>query len=241
MLLVRPIQFVSLPSGLRVAIYANEGDALGQHLVSENDTCTTTTTTTTTTELCSSSTTDTTTTTTTSKQPCPFASYIDDIGEFLRLAIQCTDCLEFIHRHGVIHGEIRPTAFQWVDDGNKTRLKLWNFGSASKPLDTYLTTEGWRRAANSKETMRILQDLLVCISPEQTGRTTFSASHRSDIYSLGILFYVLLTGRNPFDGGPIEIINSIVSRKITLIHDLRPDVPEVLSRIIEKMTNKANT
>lgn len=128
-----------------------------------------------------------------------------------------------------------------MDDGNnKTRLKLWNFGSASKPLDTYLTMEGWRRAATSKETMKILQDLLVCISPEQTGRTTYSASHRSDIYSLGILFYVLLTGRNPFDGGPIEIINSIVSRKITLIHDLRPDVPEVLSRIIEKMTNKAN-
>lgn len=241
LVIVRPIQYVSLPSGLRVAIYANEGDALGQHVVSENDTCTTTTTT-------EPSSADTITTLKSSHaddqqekhQHDSFISNIGDIGEFLRLAIQCTDCLEFIHRHGVTHGEIRPTAFQRVDDGNKTRLKLWNFGSASKPLDTYLTTEGWRRAANNKETMKALQDLLVCISPEQTGRTAYSASHRSDIYSLGILFYVLLTGRNPFDGGPIEIINSIVSRKITLIHDLRPDVPEVLSRIIEKMTNKVH-
>lgn len=162
-----------------------------------------------------------------------------DLGTFLRFAIKCVDCLEFIHRHNIVHGEVRLSAFQWSGDDN-SRVKMWNFGASSKSLETYLTSEGWRKTVNRKESLNTLQSMLVYMSPEQTGRTTYAPDHRSDIYSLGVVFFVLLTGRNPYDGGPLEIINGILSRKIIYVHELQLDVPEVLSRIIEKMTNKVS-
>lgn len=178
-------------------------------------------------------------------QPMPSASGLPSVGPrydlstFLRFAIKCTDCLEFIHRNNVVHGEVRLSAFQWSGE-DSARVKMWNFGSGSKSLEAYLTSEGWRKTANNKESMEMLQNLLVYMSPEQTGRTTYIPDHRSDIYSLGIVFFVLLTGRNPFDGGPLEILNGILSRKIPLIHEIQLEVPEVLARIVEKMTNKVN-
>ncbi len=69
-------------------------------------------------------------------QPLPSAGLpsngpLYDLGTFLRFAIKCTDCLEFIHRNNVVHGEIRLSAFQWTgDDG--ARVKMWNFGSRTK-------------------------------------------------------------------------------------------------------------
>jgi hypothetical protein len=162
-----------------------------------------------------------------------------DLGTFLRFAIKCTDCLEFIHRNNVVHGEVRLSAFQWSGE-DSSRVKMWNFGSGSKSLETYLTSEGWRKTANNKDSMDLLHNLLVYMSPEQTGRTTYIPDHRSDIYSLGIVFFVLLTGRNPFDGGPLDILNGILSRKIPLIHEIQLEVPEVVARIVEKMTNKVS-
>ncbi|KAI8970664.1 hypothetical protein BDB01DRAFT_855295 [Pilobolus umbonatus] len=161
-----------------------------------------------------------------------------DLGTFLRFAIKCTDCLEFIHRHNVIHGEIRLTTFQWsgVDTDN---VKMWNFGSGTSSFESYLTSEGWRKSAINKSSFELLQSLLVYMSPEQTGRTNYIPDHCSDIYSLGIVFFVLLTNKYPFDGGPLEILNGILSRKIPLVHEIQLDVPGVVSRIIEKMTNKS--
>lgn len=162
-----------------------------------------------------------------------------DLCTFLRFAIKCTDCLEFVHRNNTVHGEVRLSAFQWSGE-DAARVKMWNFGSGTKSLETYLTSEGWRKTAVNKEAMSLLQSLLVYMSPEQTGRTTYVPDHRSDIYSLGIVFYVLLTGRTPFDGGPLEILNSILSKKIALVHEIQLDVPEVVARIIEKMTYKVS-
>ncbi|RCI00486.1 hypothetical protein CU098_005326, partial [Rhizopus stolonifer] len=161
-----------------------------------------------------------------------------DLGTFLRFAIKCTDCLEFIHRNNVVHGEIRLSAFQWTGE-DSSRVKMWNFGSGARSLETYLTSEGWRKTATNKESMGMLQNLLVYMSPEQTGRTTYVPDHRSDIYSLGIVFFVLLTGKAPFEGGPLEILNGILSRKVPLIHEIQLEVPEVLARIVEKMTHKS--
>ena len=90
-----------------------------------------------------------------------------DLCTFLRFAIKCTDCLEFIHRHGVTHGEIRLSAFQW-DGNDDSYVKMWNFGSGTKSLETYLTSEGWRKTAKSKELMGILQNLLTYMSPGKT-------------------------------------------------------------------------
>ncbi|KAG2223954.1 hypothetical protein INT45_013411, partial [Circinella minor] len=161
-----------------------------------------------------------------------------DLGTFLRFAIKCLSSLEYIHKHDVIHGEIRPEAFQW-NGKDDSPVKLWNFGSGTKSLESCLTAENWRKTTTNMPSMELLQSWLMYMSPEQTGRTTYTPDHRSDLYSLGAMFFTLLTGRDPFDGGPLDIVNGILSKKLPLVHELKLEVPLVLSRIIEKMTNKA--
>ncbi|KAI9314994.1 hypothetical protein BX666DRAFT_1965528 [Dichotomocladium elegans] len=163
-----------------------------------------------------------------------------DLCTFLRFAIRCTDCLEFIHRNGVVHGEIKISSFRLGDvdanyDGGEGHraVKLWNFGSGSRSPATSLTSDGWRKSANDKE-------MLVYMSPEQTGRTMFAPDHRSDIYSLGIVFFILLTGKLPFNGSQLDILASVLSRKIAPVCEWQPNsIPHVLSRIIGKMICKS--
>ncbi|KAI8638914.1 hypothetical protein BD408DRAFT_446418 [Parasitella parasitica] len=253
--LVRPLEYIHLPSGITIVIYADEGqnylnfrrqsdDSSSKYTggseksLSVNGSDTTINDEKRRLRQAQSETVD-----TYYYQPLPSAGLPSngptyDLGTFLRFAIKCTDCLEFIHRNNVVHGEIRLSAFQWTGE-DASRVKMWNFGSGTKSLETYLTSEGWRKTATNKESMDMLQNLLVYMSPEQTGRTTYVPDHRSDIYSLGIVFFVLLTGKNPFDGGPLEILNGILSRKVPLIHEIQLDVPEVVARIVERMTNKS--
>lgn len=260
--LVRPIECINLSSGLSVAIYANDGCTSWLHhqqqrRASEDFVPDSSNNSHDSDMVATSSNSDNSTSRTrvtsmmmrhsagdvpTLVTPCPeqqLASMYYDLGSFLRFAIKCTDCLEFIHRHDTVHGEIRLSAFQWIDDQQEMIVKMWNFGSG-KSFETYLTSEGWKKAANNKHMTYVLQNLLMYMSPEQTGRTTYLPDHRSDIYSLGIVFFTLLTQQSPFDGSPLEVLNSIVSRKVPLVHELRLDIPEVLSHIIEKMTSKVS-
>ncbi|KAI8148772.1 hypothetical protein BJV82DRAFT_198053 [Fennellomyces sp. T-0311] len=247
--IVRPLEYINMPSGLTVAIYADEGqsylkqDAYDSTPKSSvgggSDEASTTGS--------DNSSVNTFRSWVRSRRDRPYDAFDDnghssaptyDLCTFLRFAIKCTDCLEFIHRHGVVHGELKLSAFQW-NGSDDSPVKMWNFGSGAKSLETYLTSKGWRKTARNKEYTGMLQNLLVYMSPEQTGRTTYTPDHRTDIYSLGIIYFVLLTGRMPFDGGPLDILNGILSRRVPLIHELQLDVPEILSRIIEKMLHKS--
>lgn len=60
---------------------------------------------------------------------------------------------------------------------------------------------------------------------------------RTDLYSLGILFWTLLVGRGtlPFEGGPPEILHAIVQKRPMPVHEVRRDIPQVLAFIIDKV------
>ncbi|KAI9245223.1 hypothetical protein BDA99DRAFT_565955 [Phascolomyces articulosus] len=209
--LVRPLEYLNFPNGLTIAIYSDDGQRY-YYLKQNNN----------------------------APDLVGYNGYsmYEDLGTFLRFAIKCLSCLEYIHKYNVVHGEIRPGAFQWNGEFDGP-VKLWCFGSGSKSLESFLTTENWRKTTNKKGSIEYLQSWLMYMSPEQTGRTTYAPDHRSDIYSLGVVFFTLLTGKSSFDGGPLEIIHAILSRKLPLAHEFQVGVPPILSRIIEKMTNKA--
>jgi len=153
---------------------------------------------------------------------------------FLDFAIGATLCCELLH-HGneMVHGEIRGDAFHYNMETGAVRMI--NFGSGARSFEHGLTSAGW----SSLMAERGVEHKLQFIAPEQTGRLPAEPDSRTDIYSLGILFWTMLTGRPAFDGKtPLDIMQSLLSRRIPLISSIRPDVPDVLSAVVRKMTHR---
>jgi serine/threonine protein kinase len=153
---------------------------------------------------------------------------------FLDFAVGATECLEILH-HGqrIIHGEIRGDAFHMNIETGK--VKLINFGSGLRTFEHGLTTSGW--SALSKEIGA--KTKLSYMSPEQTGRMPAEPDSRTDIYSLGILFWIMLTQQTAFGGNtPMDIIQGVLGRRLPTVASIRMDIPDVVGRIIQKMTAK---
>ncbi|KAI1344006.1 putative histidine kinase HHK1p [Xylariaceae sp. FL0016] len=153
---------------------------------------------------------------------------------FLDFAIGATQCLEILHhRHGMVHGEIRADAFHF--NRETSQVKLVSFGSGVRSFEQGLTSTGW--STLSKELGA--KNKLVYISPEQTGRMPAEPDTRTDIYSLGVVFWMLLTQQSVFTGAtPLDIVQCVLGRRIPLVSNVRTDVPDVLGRIIQKCTSK---
>lgn len=157
-----------------------------------------------------------------------------DLVSFLDFAIGACECLELLH-HGAkaIHGEIRSDSFHWCRDTNI--VKLMHAGSGPRSFENLLSSEGW--ATLSKELG--VKNKLQFVAPEQTGRLPAAPDSRTDIYSLGILFWSLLTGRPAFDAqSPIDIVQKVLSSRLPLVSSIRMDIPDVISHIIMKATQK---
>ena len=153
---------------------------------------------------------------------------------FLDFAIGATEACEILH-HGndMIHGELRADAFHYNRETGVTRMI--NFGSGARSFENGLTSAGW----SSLMSERGVEHKLQFIAPEQTGRLPAEPDTRTDIYSLGILFYTMLTGQPAFEGEtPLDIMQNVLSRRIPLISNIRREVPDALAAVIQKMTNK---
>ena len=153
---------------------------------------------------------------------------------FLDFAIGACECLELLH-HGLrtVHGELRADAFHF--NHGSGLVKLINFGSGPRSFEHGLTSSGWMTLSREVGVMNKLQ----YIAPEQTGRMPAEPNSRTDIYGLGILFWSMLTGKVPFHGEtPIDIIQAVLGRRVPFISSERIDVPDAVSKIIQKMTQK---
>ena len=156
------------------------------------------------------------------------------LSTFLDFAIGACECLELLH-HGlrVVHGELRADAFHFNRDNGVVRLI--NFGSGARSFEHELTSSGWITLSREIGVKHKLQ----YVAPEQTGRMPAEPNSRTDIYGLGILFWIMLTGRPPFQAeNPIDIVQAVLGRRIPLVSSERLDVPDVIAKIIQKMTQK---
>lgn len=153
---------------------------------------------------------------------------------FLDFAIGAAECCEILH-HGreLVHGELRGDAFHYSKDSGLVRMI--NFGSGARSFEHGLTSAGW----SSLMSERGVEHKLQSIAPEQTGRLPAEPDLRTDIYSLGILFWIMLTGRRAFDGRtPLDIMQNVLSRRIPSVTAIRSDVPDAVSAVVAKMTHK---
>ncbi|HEY8100560.1 MAG TPA: AAA family ATPase [Burkholderiaceae bacterium] len=102
-----------------------------------------------------------------------------------------------------------------------------------------LSETGLTGEAPSLEEMQPEQQDLAYISPEQTGRMNHAVDYRSDYYSLGIVFYELLTGRPPFvSDDMMEVVHGHIARQPTPPHQLNPAIPKPISDIVIKLLGK---
>lgn len=157
-----------------------------------------------------------------------------NLDYFLDFAIGAAHCLEILHHgQGMIHGEIRGDAFHFNAEENKVRII--SFGSGIRSFEHGLTSTGW--SSLSREVGA--KNKLLYISPEQTGRMPAEPDTRTDIYSLGVLLWTLLTQQPVHSGdSPLDIVQGVLGRRIPNVATVRMDIPDVIGRIIQKCTAK---
>ncbi|KDQ54896.1 hypothetical protein JAAARDRAFT_196280 [Jaapia argillacea MUCL 33604] len=166
-----------------------------------------------------------------------------DLASFLEFAIQATHCIEMLHKAGLIHREVRANAFHL--NAHSGLVRFVHFGNRAVSLEQFGGPSALViRAADAFEEVEKhkVKEALCYLSPEQTGGAeTTMEDHRTDLYSIGILFWTLLVGRGtvPFEGGPLELLHSIVQKRPMPVHEVRRDVPQVLALIIEKLLAKS--
>jgi PAS domain S-box-containing protein len=148
-----------------------------------------------------------------------------DLTRFLRIAIGLAKGLGQVHRRGLIHKDIKP-ANVLVDDA--CNVWLTGFGIASQLPNEH----------QAPVPPEIIAGTLAYMAPEQTGRMNRSIDSRSDIYSLGVTLYQMLTGALPFAAAdPLEWVHCHIARIPTPPCD-RAGVPEPLSSITMKLLAK---
>ncbi|BAP54797.1 ATPase [Thioploca ingrica] len=149
------------------------------------------------------------------------------INQFLPIALQITESLEQIHVAQVIHKDINPSNI--IINRETKQLKIIDFN-----ISTYFPI---RNPAGVNPNP--LEGTLAYISPEQTGRINQLVDYRTDLYSLGITFYELLTGQVPFDyPDPLELIHCHLAKIPTPLHQINPAIPPIIANIIMKLMAK---
>src|ERR1700682_3055455 len=148
-----------------------------------------------------------------------------ELTRFLRVAIGLATALGQVHGHGLIHKDIKPANVLVDDAGN---VRLTGFGIASR-----LPHESQAPAPPE-----VIAGTLAYMAPEQTGRMNRSIDARSDLYSLGVTLYQMLTGTLPCaPADPLEWVHCHIARQPTPPGE-RATVPGPLSTIIMKLLAK---
>jgi formylglycine-generating enzyme required for sulfatase activity/serine/threonine protein kinase len=138
--------------------------------------------------------------------------------------------LQHAHEEGLVHRDIKPGNLMLSRKGNKSTIKILDFGlakaSRDQRFDGALTNEG--QALGTPD----------FIAPEQIVNAP-NVDIRADIYGLGGTLYYLLTGRPPFQANSLyDIYQAHMSRDADLLNLIRPEVPVELAALVAKMMAK---
>jgi AAA ATPase domain/Protein kinase domain len=150
-----------------------------------------------------------------------------DVGPFLRAAAGVASALSGLHRHDLVHKDVKPSNV--LVDVATGEAWLAGFG-----LTTRLVRE--RRAPSPPQA---ITGPLAYMAPEQTGRMNRSVDTRSDLYSLGVTLYEMLTGTLPFKASePMEWIHCHIARQPVPPGERVLGIPAMLSAIVLKLLAK---
>jgi serine/threonine-protein kinase len=163
-------------------------------------------------------------------------SYIEadelDLGLSLEIMKPVVDALQHIHSAGIIHRDIKPANIMILRGGihaaeprvTASAIKLMDFGIAGGKVLSRLTMTGARVGTP------------VYMSPEQA--RGLRIDHRSDIYSLGLVFYEMLTGQTAFKGGYEAIVHQQIFQTPPPPRQLNLQIPKAIDALVMKMIAK---
>jgi serine/threonine protein kinase len=143
-------------------------------------------------------------------------------GEALKITIQAAEGLQAAHEKGIIHRDIKSAN---IMINEKDQVKIMDFGLAKLKGQTKITKEGSTLGTAAY------------MSPEQAQGV--DVDHKTDIWSLGVVLYEMITGQLPFKGEYEQaVIYSIINEEPEPLTALRTGVPMELERIVNKTLAK---
>ena len=142
------------------------------------------------------------------------------VDRAVEIAFKCTRALEFAHKLGITHRDIKPANILYVGD---TDVKVSDFGAAL--------------IASGDTTQVSAVGSPAYMSPEQIREQTLD--HRTDIYSMGVLMYHLLTGRLPFQAmNNFSLVYQITNVDPEAPSTYRPEIPAAVDAIVQQAMQK---
>ena len=145
-----------------------------------------------------------------------------EVSEVLQIGRQIAEALQVAHKHGVIHRDIKPHNIMLTADGH---VKVTDFGIARAVTASTLTETG------------AMVGSVHYISPEQARGGI--VGEKSDIYSLGVVLYELLTGQVPFAGDSMfSIALKHLQEQPRSVRELDPNIPVAVEQIVQKAMSK---
>lgn len=144
------------------------------------------------------------------------------LSEAIDIMLQLTDGMAHAHDSYIVHRDLKPQNIMIQDDG---QIKITDFGIAMALNSTQLT-----------QTNSVMGSVHYLPPEQAAGKGT---TIKSDIYSMGIIFYELLTGQLPFKGdSAVEIALKQMKEPLPDVHKLNNDIPQSIENIILKATAK---
>lgn len=143
-----------------------------------------------------------------------------------QITLQICDALEQVHSRQIVHCDLKAANVMVMEgEGSSVSIKLLDFGLAKVSHHSRLTTAG------------VIMGTLSHVAPESFQAPQFSPA--ADIYSLGIVFYQMLTGRLPFQEDSVQaLVEKIMVEQPDAPEELRPDIPPRYSELVQRMLDK---
>ncbi|MET0068580.1 MAG: protein kinase [Candidatus Thiodiazotropha sp.] len=147
------------------------------------------------------------------------------IREAVVYGIQLAEALDYSHNRGIVHRDVKPGNIISPDDGHTIRITDFGIAHVDSPNKEHRTRMG--AVLGTPQYM----------SPEQV--EGFPVDGRSDLFSLGVILYQLITGEKPFVSETLtSLLMKIVQEDPAPIKDKKGEIPHSLIKIVEKLLNK---